>query len=221
MKIVIIIPTYNEVDNIGRLIDALHREFADLSYDMHILVVDDNSPDGTANQVRERMPKCPMVHLITGTKNGLGAAYIRGMRYALDELGADAVFEMDADFSHKPEDVPRMIAALEGGADFVIGSRYVTGGSIPREWGMPRRLISYVGNIVARYVAGLYRVRDCTAGFRAADRSGEDVSASLTRDPNTGRRIAMLLFPAPSSQSESKGICPFMPGFLSARVVTR
>jgi dolichol-phosphate mannosyltransferase len=89
------------------------------------------------------------------------------MSYALNELGADAVFEMDADFSHKPADVPRLLGALEDSADFVIGSRYVRGGSIPREWSFHRRLNSRVGNIVARYVAGLYRIRDCTAGFRA------------------------------------------------------
>lgn len=167
MKIVIIIPTYNEVDNIGRLIDALQHETATLAHDIHILVVDDNSPDGTADSVREKMSGLSTLHLITGEKKGLGNAYIRGMRHALSELGADAVFEMDADFSHKPEDVPRMIAALEQGADFVIGSRYVKGGSIPSEWGFMRKLNSRGGNFVARYVAGLYRVRDCTAGFRA------------------------------------------------------
>jgi dolichol-phosphate mannosyltransferase len=105
--------------------------------------------------------------LLIGKKEGLGAAYIRGMEHALGDLGADAVFEMDADFSHKPEDVPRLLCALEEGADFVIGSRYVAGGSIPSEWGMVRRLNSRYGNFVARYVAGIYRVKDCTAGFRA------------------------------------------------------
>jgi hypothetical protein len=75
--------------------------------------------------------------------------------------------EMDADFSHKPEDVPRMVSALSGGADFVIGSRYVEGGTIPENWGLMRKLISRCGNIFARYIAGMYRIRDCTAGFRA------------------------------------------------------
>ncbi|HQA12400.1 MAG TPA: glycosyltransferase, partial [Zoogloea sp.] len=83
------------------------------------------------------------------------------------ELQADVVFEMDADFSHKPEDVPRLLAAIDEGADFVIGSRYVPGGTIPEEWGLYRRLNSRFGNIVARYLAGIYSVRDCTAGFRA------------------------------------------------------
>jgi dolichol-phosphate mannosyltransferase len=89
------------------------------------------------------------------------------MRYAIDVLRADAVFEMDADFSHQPSDVPRLLAALEQGADLVIGSRYVAGGTIPKQWSLLRRLNSRCGNVAARYIAGLYRVHDCTAGFRA------------------------------------------------------
>ena len=167
MKIVIILPTYNEKDNIRLLIPALWKQFAELKHEMHVLVVDDHSPDGTADAVREMMATYPNLHLITGEKEGLGAAYIRGMTYALKELQAEAVMEMDADFSHKPADVPRLLAALDEGADFVIGSRYVPGGSIPENWGRLRQAISRWGNIFARYLAGLYRVQDCTAGFRA------------------------------------------------------
>jgi len=174
MKVVIIIPTYNERENIGRLVEALEAQFAAIRHDMRILVVDDSSPDGTAEVVRGLMPSRSNLHLLVGKKEGLGAAYIRGMEHALGDLGADAVFEMDADFSHKPEDVPRLLSALENGADFVIGSRYVKGGSIPSEWGMIRRLNSRYGNLVARHVAGIYRVKDCTAGFRA-------IRASLLR----------------------------------------
>lgn len=167
MKIVIIVPTYNERKNIELLIPSLEREFSRIHHQMSLLVVDDNSPDGTGDCVRALMATYPNLHLITGEKKGLGAAYIRGMRYALDRLGAQAVMEMDADFSHKPEDVPRLIAQLDEGADFVIGSRYVPGGKIPENWGTLRKAISNWGNIFARYLAGLYRVRDCTAGFRA------------------------------------------------------
>ncbi len=167
MQIVLIIPTFNERGNIGRLIDELQAVFLSVPHQMQILVVDDNSPDGTMDVVRARQSRAANVHALEGAKRGLGAAYIRGMRYALDVLHADAVFEMDADFSHKPTDVPRLIAALEQGADFAIGSRYVPGGSIPGEWGWHRRLNSRFGNLVARYVAGLYRIHDCTAGFRA------------------------------------------------------
>jgi dolichol-phosphate mannosyltransferase len=167
MKVVIILPTYNERGNIVALLTSLQGQFSRLHHDMHVLVVDDNSPDGTASLVREVMRDEPNVHLITGEKAGLGAAYIRGMRYAIGELRADAVFEMDADFSHDPADVPRLLEALENSADFVIGSRHVKGGSIPAEWSVWRKLNSAGGNWVARYIVGLYGIRDCTAGFRA------------------------------------------------------
>ena len=167
MKVVIILPTYNERGNIAALLASLQGEFRRLRHDMHILVVDDNSPDGTADLVRQAMLEYPNVHLITGQKAGLGAAYIRGMRHAIDELQAEVVFEMDADFSHDPADVPRLLAELENSADFVIGSRHCKGGSIPAEWSLRRKWNSIGGNWVARYVVGLYGIRDCTAGFRA------------------------------------------------------
>lgn len=166
MKVVLIMPTYNERDNIAPILSALQREFAQIPHDMHILVVDDNSPDGTSEVVSELTQKYANLHLITGQKKGLGAAYIRGMTFAMDKLEADAVFEMDADFSHDPADVPRLLAAMEGSADFVIGSRYVKGGSIPSDWSLLRKANSMLGNFVARYLAGMYRIRDCTAGFR-------------------------------------------------------
>jgi dolichol-phosphate mannosyltransferase len=175
MKVVIILPTYNERDNIVALLTSLQGEFRRLRHDMHILVVDDNSPDGTAGLVRETMQTQPNVYLLTGAKAGLGAAYIRGMQHAIGELGADVVFEMDADFSHDPADVPRLLETLENSADFVIGSRHVRGGSIPAEWSVWRKLNSAGGNWVARYVAGLYGIRDCTAGFRA-------IRASILRE---------------------------------------
>ena len=167
MKVVIILPTYNERGNIAALLTSLQAEFRRLHHEMHILVVDDNSPDGTATLVRQAMQDQPNLHLITGEKAGLGAAYIRGMQYAIDELRAEVVFEMDADFSHDPADVPRLLATLEDSADFVIGSRHVKGGSIPAEWSVWRKLNSAGGNWVARYIVGLYGIHDCTAGFRA------------------------------------------------------
>jgi dolichol-phosphate mannosyltransferase len=174
LKAVIITPTFNERDNIGAIIEALQDQFRSINHNMHILVVDDNSPDGTAEIVRDLQAEYNNVHLLQGEKSGLGAAYIRGMLHALDTLNADLVFEMDADFSHKPEDVARLMSEIEAGADFVIGSRYVKGGTIPNEWGLLRRLNSMGGNIAARYIAGISQVRDCTAGFRA-------IRASLLR----------------------------------------
>jgi dolichol-phosphate mannosyltransferase len=165
LKVVVIIPTYNEADNITPLLEAIGAQFCNIPHQIEVLVVDDNSPDGTADRVRAFMDKAPWVYMIEGTKEGLGVAYIRGMRHANRVLGADAVVEMDADFSHKPEDLPRLLAELDKGEDFVIGSRYVEGGSIPDNWGLYRKAVSYFGNLVARLIVGL-KVRDCTAGFR-------------------------------------------------------
>ncbi|MDJ0738253.1 MAG: glycosyltransferase family 2 protein [Gammaproteobacteria bacterium] len=193
MNIVVIVPTYNERDNIAELLAQLQTVFGRLDHDMQVLVVDDNSPDGTQQVVRAQQTAMPNLHMICGDKAGLGAAYIRGMRHALDVLRADVVFEMDADFSHKPDDIPRLLHAIEDGADFVIGSRYVSGGSIPREWGVLRRLNSLFGNIVARFLAGIYSVRDCTAGFRAI-RSGllAQIDLSALRVQGYAFQIALL-----------------------------
>ena len=166
VKIVVIIPTYNEKENISRLILALEEQFKKISHEMHILVVDDSSPDGTGEIVREYSRKNQNVHLLSGQKQGLGAAYVRGMRYAIEKLGSDAVIEMDADFQHKPEDVPRLVTALDEGNDFVIGSRYIPGGKIPK-WSASRRLLSSGGNIMSRAATGMFKIHDTTAGFRA------------------------------------------------------
>lgn len=167
VRAAIVIPTYNERENIGPLLAALERQFQSTPHEWHIVVVDDNSPDGTAEAVRQYQKQFGNIHLLEGPKAGLGSAYIRGLRHALDELNANVVLQMDGDLSHRPEDVLPLMAALEAGADFVIGSRYVKGGSIPRNWELHRKLMSFFGNLVARYIVGLYRVRDCTAGFRA------------------------------------------------------
>ena len=168
MKLGISIPTYNEVTNIPKLLLSIKSELSSIKgLDTIVVIVDDNSPDGTAELVRAERTTFSNLHLITGEKQGLGAAYVRGMKFAIDELHAEVVMEMDADFSHDPTDVPRLIEAVTGGADFVIGSRYVAGGKIPEDWSFLRRMNSRWGNVFARYIAGMYQVRDCTAGFRA------------------------------------------------------
>lgn len=167
MKIVVVIPTFKEKENIGSLIDSLQKEFKKIPYDSSILVVDDNSPDGTGRVVQKLMGENKNVYLTSGKKKGLGEAYIRGFKYALKDLRGDIIVQMDGDFSHKPKDVPRLIAEIDKGFDFVIGSRYTRGGKIPENWNLFRSANSRWGNRFARYIAGIDNVKDCTAGFRA------------------------------------------------------
>lgn len=165
MKIVVTIPTYNEADNIEKLISQIEKQkFSDQN--LSILVVDDTSPDGTGEIVRKIMRQDSTVHLLSGYKRGLGNAYIRGMKYALEKLSAEIVIEMDADFSHNPKDIVRLVTEIEKGEDFVIGSRYVDGGRI-ENWSFFRHWLSYLGNQVTRKVIGLNKTKDCTAGYRA------------------------------------------------------
>ncbi len=166
MKIVVIVPTLNEQGNITRLIPELEKQFQTLKHELHTLVVDANSCDGTSESVKQLAQTRDNLHLLLQTSSGLGNAYTEGMSHAINKLNADAVFEMDADFSHNPADIPRLIKELENGADFVIGSRYVTGGSIPEDWHFLRKMNSRCGNIAARYIAGMAKIKDCTAGFR-------------------------------------------------------
>ena len=167
-KVVIVMPSYNEAENIGRMIDELvDKEFPKISSaEMHLLVVDDNSPDGTGDVVKRAMKSRQNLHLLQGMKKGLGWAYIRGMKYALSKLKADAVMEMDADFQHPPRFVKPMVEAYLAGADYVIGSRYIPGGSVPKEWAMSRKAISYFGNLFIRLVLLKPRLHDLTTGFR-------------------------------------------------------
>lgn len=173
-KIVIIMPTYNEAKNIERMIDALcGTEFPKIKGAlMHLLVVDDNSPDGTGDVVKSKMKKYKTVHLLTGKKQGLGMAYVRGMKYAMSSLGATAVMEMDADFQHPPRFVKSMVAAYLDGASYVIGSRYIPGGSVPEEWAFHRKMISSLGNLFIRVVLLKPRLHDLTTGFRLTKVSG-------------------------------------------------
>ena len=160
-----VIPTYNEADNITLLLPRLAELYPDPN--VLFLVVDDESPDGTGRLVREFAAADARVHLLEGKKRGLGAAYVRGICHALDELGAEVVVQMDADFSHDPADAGRLLARVAAGADVAIGSRYVPGGSVDESWGFRRRQLSAWGNRLARWIAGLKGVRDCTAGFKA------------------------------------------------------
>lgn len=160
-KKLVIIPTYNEVENIEKIIAAE----SDIEGDYHILVIDDGSPDGTADAVRSIQKQCPdRIFLIERSgKLGLGTAYVAGFKWAL-EHDYDYIFEMDADFSHNPADLPRLLAAcVEGGADMSVGSRYCDGINVVN-WPMGRIMISYCASIYVRTVLG-FRIFDSTAGF--------------------------------------------------------
>jgi len=163
MKALLIIPTYNEIDNIAKIIPAALKQ----SPDLHILVMDDNSPDGTAAAVKGIMATEPRVHLIERThKMGLGSAYVTGFKYALKE-GYDYVLEMDADFSHNPDDLPRLLEAAAK-KDLVIGSRYCHGVNIIN-WPFKRLLISYFASKYVRLITRM-PVKDPTGGFKCFNR---------------------------------------------------
>lgn len=169
MKVVIIIPTYNEKGNVERLITILEEEiFPSIkNHDMNILVADDNSPDKTADEVRKLMNKWKNLSLNVGEKHGLGAAYVRAMAYAIDKMNADIMFEMDADLSHDPKKVPAFLQKIDEGYDLVIGTRYSQGGSIPPNWGISRKMFSIFGNLLVRFILLKFSIHDWTGGFRA------------------------------------------------------
>jgi dolichol-phosphate mannosyltransferase len=161
MRATVCLPTYNERENLERMVAALRAALRDGD---RVLVIDDRSPDGTGELADRLSAELDFVDVLhRERKQGLGPAYLAGFRRALDD-GAELVLEMDCDFSHDPKDVPRLIAAAEDGADLVLGSRYVRGGSIPN-WGFVRRAISLGGNLYAQVVLQS-RVRDLTGGFK-------------------------------------------------------
>jgi dolichol-phosphate mannosyltransferase len=169
-KIVVIIPTYNEAENTARMIGELASVVDSIKHhDLHVLYVDANSPDGTALVVRGKQQTCPWLHLLVENKReGLGLAYAKGMKHAMDELDADYLMEFDGDFQHRPADIFRLIAAIDEGYDYVIGSRYVEGGSTPKDWGFMRHALSNGGGRFGRTVLGLNRILDITGGFKIA-----------------------------------------------------
>jgi dolichol-phosphate mannosyltransferase len=161
MRTLIIIPTYQEATNIDNVLTQVRQAAPEAD----VLVVDDNSPDGTADLVKKADEKFGRIDLLQRNgKSGLGSAYRAGFRLAF-ERGYDIAIEMDADLSHDPKDLPRLIHEAEAGADLVIGSRYVPGGAIPG-WPAHRALLSRYGNRYATFVLGL-NIKDATSGYRA------------------------------------------------------
>ena len=161
MANLVLIPTYNERENISGIVRAI----SGLSVPFEILIIDDNSPDGTASIVKEMMTSFPNLHLLERPgKMGLGRAYIAGFEWALQK-NYNYIFEMDADFSHNPKDLVRLWDACEnGGADLAIGSRYISGVNVVN-WPLGRVLMSYIASMYVRLVTGM-KIMDTTAGFK-------------------------------------------------------
>jgi dolichol-phosphate mannosyltransferase len=161
----LILPTYNEAENLEPMVSAAGSVLAGAAPNGYrILVVDDSSPDGTgaiADRLAHEHEEVQVVH--RAEKNGIGPAYLAGFRHALDR-GAGFLIEMDCDFSHDPADLARLLAAVNGGADLALGSRYVPGGGVS-DWGLLRRFVSEGGSAYARWVLGL-QIRDLTGGFK-------------------------------------------------------
>ena len=166
-KICFVLPTYNEEENIENIIQQILKEEKNQSkHTFSILVVDDNSTDETQTIVQRYISLNSKVHLVTGQKKGLGDAYKRGFNYALNDLQADLIFQMDSDGQHDTSLIPHFVSYIEEGRDVVIGSRFVEGGTTP-DFSFSRLLMSKVGNLLVRYVGGITQVKDCTSGYRA------------------------------------------------------
>lgn len=161
MKITLVVPTYQEADNVGPFLRAVRAALPEAD----VIVCDDNSPDGTAklaDEVGDELGGVSVLH--RPAKEGLGAAYRHGFREAIDR-GADVVIQMDVDFSHPPDLLPDLVTAVRAGADVAVGSRYVTGGGTP-DWPFHRRFLSHYGNLYARFQLRL-AMHDATSGLRA------------------------------------------------------
>jgi dolichol-phosphate mannosyltransferase len=181
VRATVCLPTYNERENLERMVRALGE------HGVSVLVIDDNSPDGTgelADRLAQELAYVSVLH--RPRKEGLGPAYLDGFRHVL-AWGAELILEMDCDFSHDPGDVPRLIATAER-ADVVLGSRYVEGGSV-RNWGLLRRLVSAGGSVYARAILGV-DIRDLTAGFRCYRRA---VLETVDLDAITSRGYAFQI----------------------------
>lgn len=189
-KAVILIPTYNEAENIERTLIALDAVLGKVekSWTVEVLVIDDSSPDGTGGIVQKLAKTKKYLHLLTNPKkSGLGGAYLKGMEKAFEQMDADVIFEFDADLSHDPTRIPAFLKKIDQGSDLVLGSRYIKGGSIPSDWSLHRKFLSVFGNLFIMLVLTDFRIRDWTTGYRAIRKSVyEAVKKEMTSDRFTG-----------------------------------
>lgn len=168
-RAVIVLPTYNESGNIKSLVERIFQVTSSIAnWDIHVLVVDSKSSDGTALIVKKLIKAFPRnLHFLEMEKEGLGKAYATGFNYAISHFAPFVMFEMDADWSHDPKEIPNFLAKIEKGADFVIGSRYMKGGSIPSNWSFYRKLFSFSANLFARLGFMKLKITEWTNGYRA------------------------------------------------------
>lgn len=192
MKVATITPTYNERENIRILIPKVIASFKESSIDGEMIIVDDNSPDGTGKLAEELASESDMVEVLNRpSKMGLGSAYREGFRYALSK-GFNGMIEMDADLSHNPACIPEFVRKLEGGFDLIIGSRYIPGGEIPK-WSCFRRIVSSSTNRTARFLLRL-NPKDVTSGYRAySSYALEKISLQSIKSDGYAFQVEMVL----------------------------
>lgn len=163
----IVLPTLQEAQNVSHLLPLIFAQARNIpTHELHVLVVDADSSDGTADRVRERMPGNPCLHLVVGKRRGLGEAYKQGFSHALESLAPELILQMDADFQHDPKELPKFIRACNEGRDLVIGSRFASGGAL-ENFPWYRRAISLAGTWLVCRFAGVDSIDDCTSGYRA------------------------------------------------------
>ena len=166
LKACLVLPTYNEAENIESIIKSIFSNQSEIkTHLLYVLVVDDNSPDGTQEIVKKQMQQFPCLHLKTGNKIGLGDAYKRGFAFAISKFNPDLLLQMDADGQHDPKLIPKFIDLANDGFSLVIGSRFVSGGSTP-DFSYWRKFLSISGNFLIRHLGKAKNIQDCTSGFR-------------------------------------------------------
>lgn len=167
-KVVVIAPTYNEKGEIENLINRVFDQSKKLSnWEIYLLIVDSNSEDGTIEIVKKLQKKTSYLHLLKTEKEGLGKAYLKGFKYCEEKINPYLIIQIDADGQHDPDKIPEFIKKIEQGADFVVGTRYSKGGSIPKNWGLHRKILSIGANSIVKFGFMKLKVTEWTNGYRA------------------------------------------------------
>src|SRR3989344_5546582 len=167
-KVVVVAPTYNEKGEIENLINKVFEQSKNLSnWEIYLLIVDSNSEDGTIEIVKKLQKKTSYLHLLETEKEGLGKAYLKGFKYCEEKINPYLVIQIDADGQHDPDKIPEFIKKIEQGADFVVGTRYSKGGSIPKNWGLHRKILSIGANSIVKFGFMKLKVTEWTNGYRA------------------------------------------------------